>query len=59
MGTFRKIGNIFGNYWKRSLKKHEKVFEEIRSKFGVTSKKFGETKGNIEKISNAITVENI
>ncbi len=36
---FRKIGNIFGNFWERTSKKYEKVFEEIQSKFRVTHKK--------------------
>ncbi len=30
---------MFENFWEIILKKHEKVFEEIRSKFRVTSTK--------------------
>ncbi len=37
--TFRKIGQSFGNFWERILKKYKKIFEEIQLKFHVTSKK--------------------
>ncbi len=39
MENILKNWKNFGNFWEKFLKKYEKAFQEIRSKFGVTSKK--------------------